>query len=739
MPQLTYLQQGKVNEILALYQNTEKEVHFKAPTGSGKTLMATSVIADLINKHSYENFIFIIATISSSSLPKQFESKIKQYKTDLNYNDFEVEYIESPSSAPNKKKDISPQIRIIRNKVYIFGKATFGKGRIYTEHEIIEDFIKECKQQGFKLVYIRDEAHIGAGDRGDSGTKTFETLMQQKADFILKMTATFNNKSLTRRVELTERDLKDDAKNDNKWLIKGNLQHLNNDTFDDNALIDKAIIKFREILAGYQKLQYDIRPAMLIQLDNEPTDSDKKRQFHETLKLLKDKLSQNGLSWVQYFGANDKDSSNVDNENFTLEKIARNGDPTDCIIFKIGPATGWDIPRACMLLQLRNICSSSLNIQTIGRIKRNPYPNLKKNDITDKYYIFSNSPKENNKECNVYQYKVRDEFKLEEFVAIKAIKDEKNKFNQEIAKTAIDEFLRQNKDEIVAKIKDFFDFNKNQFFDSNNRIFIKNPILLLRNIALAKENLNLQQKQVLSQIQAVYQEYFYTKPEVKWEVILLILLNYFASKIKDIAKKSSNINVSYQLKIENINPDIYYETFLDDNEQNQIDVANSNYLFAITKYNDSQEKQILDSKNEVKVAKKLASSFEYDDIKNAVKIWAKNPRNSNIYGEYLDENNNERRSYFDFVLKFKNGNYLYIEVKGNNKGDIDPEKTALLEKTYGEYFAKPDWQLFNKNIVICITKVSDDSIINQCFYHQNSFGESLIEKQLGQIIKIVGS
>ncbi len=107
-----------------------------------------------------------------------------------------------------------------------------------------------------------------------------------------------------------------------------------------------------------------------------------------------------------------------------FDKINRNHDPTDCIIFKIGPATGWDIPRACMFLQLRNVCFKSLNIQTIGRIRRNPYPNLIKNEVTDKYYIFSNAPKDNSLDYAVYQYKVKEKFDNEQFSVIKMLKQD---------------------------------------------------------------------------------------------------------------------------------------------------------------------------------------------------------------------------------------------------------------------------------------------------------------------------
>ena len=129
---LTDLQLEKVNEILNYFQQNKRKVDFKAPTGSGKTLMASALISKIINNNIDKKFIFIIATISSSDLPRAFENKINQYKNNLDYSDFEVEYIESPSTSKTKNIDIETQLIPIKNKVYIFGKASFGKDRIFT-------------------------------------------------------------------------------------------------------------------------------------------------------------------------------------------------------------------------------------------------------------------------------------------------------------------------------------------------------------------------------------------------------------------------------------------------------------------------------------------------------------------------------------------------------------------------------------------------------------------------------
>ena len=44
----------------------------------------------------------------------------------------------------------------------------------------------------------------------------------------------------------------------------------------------------------------------------------------------------------------------------------------DVIIFKLTISEGWDIPRACMLYQVRDTQSKQLDEQVIGRVRRNP-------------------------------------------------------------------------------------------------------------------------------------------------------------------------------------------------------------------------------------------------------------------------------------------------------------------------------------------------------------------------------
>jgi type III restriction enzyme len=260
----------------------------QAPTGSGKTLMASFIISALVEQETSEKFIFVIATPSSSSLPEFFQKKLNKYKADLPYGKFEVEYIKSPSSTKSDKTEATPKISLSQNKVYIFGKASFGKGRILSERGVIDDFILSAIDRGFTLVYIRDEAHIGGKKSEDDQTRKFESLMQGAAKFILKMTATpdYKDKSSIKRI-LKESELNDSSKNDNKFLLKTAPKLLLKRDLEDSQMLEDAIKNFKSVQLEYKTLGLALRPCMLLQVDNEPTDKDKKKVFFKRFRRNK--------------------------------------------------------------------------------------------------------------------------------------------------------------------------------------------------------------------------------------------------------------------------------------------------------------------------------------------------------------------------------------------------------------------------------------------------------------------
>ncbi len=723
--ELTSLQLKTTTEILNLYDPNQKVIcEFKSPTGSGKTLMASYFISALIEQNPNDKFIFVIATPSSSSLPYFFEQKINKYKVDLPYSNFEVEYIQSPSSKQTDKTESIKKIIPEQNKVYIFGKASFGSGRILSEYRIIDDFIVSAIDKGYKLIYIRDEAHIG-GERQINDTN-FETLMNSNASFVLKMTATPDNQNpFTKKVILKESQLNNPVLNDGKWLLKTTPVSLLDRNLEDTEILGDAIKRFKEIKEDYAKLNIGIHPAMLIQVDNDaPKDPVRSKEFKETLIKIKETLNAHNMAWVQYFGNNDKDSNRVYKKDFTLDEISENNNIIDAIIFKIGPSTGWDIPRANMLIQLRDVCSSSLNIQTLGRIKRNPYPNLEWNATTSKYYIYSNTQEANDNDVIEYNYKVRDKFSKETFLSIdienKAeIKDSKS--NEEFKKN-FSTWLDGMENPILQEIERTFIDNKIYRKVLNtvngNQIYttITNPFIFLRDY----KRFIIANKQLYDLIKSIT-DIFCDKHNIQKEFLNIILLNNHKKDILNIISKTRTGKPKYKITEHTYNPDFYKEIY--ERDQERVQISKKDYLFGINEDDLlNKNQQPLDSTPERFVFNLIQ---DYTQDCDGIHIWAKNLTASNIFGEYLDDMLNVKKSYFDFILKFENGFYLYIEVKGIP--DINADKTELLKNAYSDYFNKRIDDLFSPKLAIAVWEVNttNSSIHSSVYYDKQTITEDL--------------
>ena len=755
--ELTKIQLNAVEKIYSYFDPSNKtKVDFKAPTGSGKTLMASYLISKIIERNPSDKFVFVIATPSSSSLPFFFEQKINLYKKDLPYSKFEVEYIESPSTKGDvSSTERTPKIKVVDNKVYIFGKATFGAKRIFTEQHVIDDFVDELNQQGYKLIYIRDEAHIG-DLKTDNESKKFEILMQNNAHFILKMTATPNFADQTVNiVTIKESDLNDGTLNEGKWLLKTEAKVLLEESMSEEDLLDNALVKFKEIKDEYKTLENNgviIRPALLIQVSNEPTDKDKKIDFLNSLKQIKSKIDFHGLSWVQYFGNGNKDSNRVYGANFDLDDITKIDNEIDVILFKVGPSTGWDIPRACMLLQLRKVCSDQLNIQTIGRIKRNPFPGLLKNDITDKYYVYSNSP-QGGDHITFYNYKVKNEKKSEVYPSI-AIS---NKFlfkmsakKDEITDKVFD-FLKANENSMLQDIRQVFVLHNdiptflNELYEANGSMVyssVTNPFLFLKMLRRLIESKNNVYLACEDGIKKAFKEVFeskkiYENQNVMFEHLVFIILHKYTNNLQEIIRKCSPFTSNYELVMTKYDPSKFVEVFEKVDKEGRIDSDDDTYLFEVVKNNVENNKQPLDSGSEKIVFDELKKNiFGINEfLGKQIISWGKNHVDSSVNSDYLDSNHSFHKSYFDYILKFANGCYLYIEVK--NKTDIDPEKTQTLREAYKDYFDKGFPNILNIPLIISLWVVEGTTIYTESFYDKTLFSKDLAALSPKDLLKTI--
>lgn len=707
-----------IEQLFENYINGEKVVDFKAPTGSGKTFMAASFISKMItNKKPNEKMVFVIATVSSSELPKQFENKLREYQKYLE-SPFNVERVESPSSSDKKiPKDFEPKIIAEDSKVIILGKSSFGKGRILSDRGAFDSFIGQVLHENFKLIYIRDEAHIGAGEKS-LGKDNEENLLHNNADYIVRMTATPTSKN--KQIILKEKDLIDEETNQSllktEDIFNLGIKASGKKEIDSNELLQIAIDEFKKIKTEYQGS--GVNPAMLIQI-NSLSENLSEEGLEEIVTNYKKIISQSGLQWATYYG-DKKETSTL--EGASLNKISSATSSIDVVIFKVGPATGWDIPRACMLVQLREVSSETLNQQTVGRIKRNPIKDLKITEFSNKYYIYSNY-QESSRE--MFQYNLRSEFVDTKIPVVLAKENSiKSKKALSILEVSLDEWFSKEAKNIELKFLDTFyeenkslksrvAFHRNKYIDSTKKEQQIVGYKYVNNVLQLKIEIDKfldQYHREWSILKPYLTSFYQTMNGITFEQFQFILITHYWSSLLEIFAKKYADEMEYEYSINDARLKSSYVIWGNKSRSKEEDLnllnfesVKKNYAYLNTD-NSWTYYQALDSNPERIFMKSVIEFIKAKGDEFPVDVWAKNPSLGNeVFLSYKNSVGSLSKAFIDFVFKIGE-KIIYVEVKGVN--DYDPVKTEKIIEAVMQWKGSDDPRI--KNIEFAIAKIDKD-------------------------------
>ena len=206
--------------------------------------------------------------------------------------------------------------------------------------------------QGKQIFVIKDECHQATNNL-DSLSLYFQKVINFSATPRLS------------RGQVPDVEITDEAAVEAK-LIK----HI--EEGDDRDTVDDAINKFEEIKKAYRNL-LNVNPCLIIQISN---GLDAEKEWKENIFPALQK--HQALKWMMIVDKNTKMCDTNDDVKKTLpverwKDYAKDKLSTiDIIIFKMVISEGWDIPRACMLYQVRDTTSKILDEQVTGRVRRNP-------------------------------------------------------------------------------------------------------------------------------------------------------------------------------------------------------------------------------------------------------------------------------------------------------------------------------------------------------------------------------
>ena len=159
------------------------------------------------------------------------------------------------------------------------------------------------------------------------------------------------------------------------------LSHKDSDL--DELMLELAIERRNQIASEWQNLGKKINPLVLIQLPND--DSELEKQGVATKEtVVRNFLKKSGIE-------DKKIASWFDSKKENLDFITQDDCPVDFLLFKVAAGTGWDCPRAHVLVMYREIKKSVFHTQTLGRILRMPIVNPEfNNELLTTGYLYTN-------------------------------------------------------------------------------------------------------------------------------------------------------------------------------------------------------------------------------------------------------------------------------------------------------------------------------------------------------------
>lgn len=336
--------------VSALFQKlyiAKTELTFRAPTGSGKTRMMADLMNRVLAKES--DVVFLVSSLSKGDLAQQ------------NYLSF-CDCVQSGVFPLLNPWLISTEVSSEETlfiptgyNVYVLPRDLFKKnGRLMAG--AMNNFLSQLTEGELfgglnKRIYlIKDECH--------QATNNLDTLSAKYFSKTINFSATPN----LRRGQTPDVQITDDEAVQAK-LIKRVELGADTDTVED------AIRKFEQIQQDYTSLE--VNPCLIIQISNKDKAD---REWQEQIRPVLDRHQR--LKWMLIVDNPKMCDTNDDLKKLKPDKwkdyARRSTSNIDIIIFKMTISEGWDIPRACMLYQVRDSQSKQLDEQVMGRVRRNP-------------------------------------------------------------------------------------------------------------------------------------------------------------------------------------------------------------------------------------------------------------------------------------------------------------------------------------------------------------------------------
>jgi type III restriction enzyme len=713
-------------------KNYQLPLVFKAPTGAGKTIMMAEFLRTLDGNYHFDDDKAYI-WISFGGDESYLQSKEKLYKYFNNGTDMTL----------RDKNDLSLK-ELPKNNIFFINwskiKSSTKDGKVLRkdceltsgDYGVFDEFIINTKSKR-DLILIIDEAH----------TETNTTLANEVIDLInpriiIKVTAT--PKNIPNSEDISDNKagfvkVKEDEVI-NSGLIKKSLiiqteeeikAIANQNLSEDELMVELAIKKRDELKKIYKEENLDINPLVLIQL---PSDMNEKDEVTTNKKLVV-------LNYLKQKSVLDEEVAIwLSNEKKNLDFITLNNNEVNFMLFKVAPATGWDCPRASILVMFREIKSPSFHTQIIGRVKRMPQAKHYENEVLNKAYIYTNYNKShirdikeaNENKLPIFFTKLKDEISQ---ITLGSIYHNRVDFNTLSPENMWQQYMLNTLDNYKSEIEKKIDF---EVFNISNKIvvdatissfdgfmvqlkqkanetdftFSRNDIEKLYNL-LCFEELEKQENDI-----AKY------NPSRSWSALKKALNVWFNKRFQLHREKFYLIIVNDLLKNDSFLKIVINEALIGFRKEYEIKLKEKDGKELVNVIIPQKELSFTDDFEELKVSKNVYERFynrkkykgkdneedfiKFLEVQENILWWHKqnDSGKENFAIEYFDSQEQKERLFYPDFLIMTNDNKLFVvdTKKGDTAKSIETkDKAETLQKWIKENQKNYDFEIIGGIVI----------------------------------------
>ncbi len=351
-------QNNCVSELIKLTASPDSKqvITVKAPTGAGKTVILIKYVDEYL-KNTDGKTAFIWLCPGKGNLEEQSKEKMDVLAPNIDTRALHYSMIMGFDGG---------------SVTFINWELVTKKGNTAlkdSERANLFEMIASAHKDGIRFVVIIDEEHMNNTKKADDIINAFAPKN------IIRVSATATKVPHYEYYEIPEDEVINAGLISRAIYVNEGVDENKQITNDYDYLLDLADAKRKTIQQAYDDLDLRIRPLVLIQFPaGQP----------ETIKAVEEKLESMGYTYdnglVSIWMSDEKE--NIDN------LIANDGQQA-FLLMKQAISTGWDCPRAKILVKLREGGSEDFQIQTIGRIRRMPEHRHYGIDVLDYCYLYT--------------------------------------------------------------------------------------------------------------------------------------------------------------------------------------------------------------------------------------------------------------------------------------------------------------------------------------------------------------